>query len=65
MKEEQKPKSILLRYIWNVVFALFYPFLVTFSLLFTGIVWLFSGCSQLLFKFLSSLSTQESRKLPE
>jgi len=60
-KEDQdKPKSVLLQYAWNVLFALFYPFLITFSLLFTGIVWVFSGVSQVLFKLLSSIQSKNT-----
>lgn len=41
------------RYAWNVLFALMYPFLVTFSLLFTAILWVFSGLSSLIVRLAS------------
>jgi hypothetical protein len=61
----QKPKSTWLHYAWNILFALFYPFLLTFSILFTGIVWFFSALSRLLFKILSSFSRHESENISE
>ncbi|MGB3851326.1 MAG: hypothetical protein WA958_15250, partial [Tunicatimonas sp.] len=40
--------SSFFRVAWNVLFTLFYPILVVFSLLFVGVVYLFSGISWLL-----------------
>ena len=54
-RRDLQPKSAFLHYAWNVLFALFYPVLVTFSLLFTGIVWVLSGFSRLLFRLLSAV----------
>ncbi len=64
MEDEQKPKSWV-HYAWNILFVVFYPFLLTFSILFTGIVWFFSALSRVLFKILSSFSRHESKNIPE
>ncbi len=45
--------SKLRRYAWNVLFAVLYPFLVTFSLVFTAILWVFSGLSSLIVRLAS------------
>ncbi len=63
MEKQHVPKSGWKHYAWNILFALFYPFLLTFSLIFTGIVWIFSGISQILFKVLSSISQKEKEDI--
>ena len=40
-------------YAWNVLFALLYPFLVTFSLVFTAILWVLSNLSSLIMRLAS------------
>jgi hypothetical protein len=51
-QEFPKPADSLAKKIWYVFFILLYPVLITFSLLFTGILLLFSGLSKLLFKLI-------------
>ncbi len=46
MSEDSRPSFVY--YAWQIFFALMYPILVTFSLIFTGILLLFSGLSRLL-----------------
>lgn len=41
------------RYAWNALFALLYPFLMTFSLLFTAILRILSGISSLIVRLAS------------
>jgi len=51
------------RYAWKVLFALLYPFLMTFSLLFTAILWVFSGISSIIVRLASrggKANTQEN-----
>ena len=62
-QEFPKPTDSLAKKIWYVFFILLYPVLVTFSLLFTGILLLFSGLSKLLFKLIQLFSAKpESAK---
>ncbi|MDP5121467.1 MAG: hypothetical protein NWQ46_07730, partial [Spirosomaceae bacterium] len=42
---EEEPKSKSKTIIWNIVFTLMYPFITVFSLLFTGILSVFSFLS--------------------
>ncbi|QHT68278.1 hypothetical protein GXP67_17335 [Rhodocytophaga rosea] len=53
-----KPTDSLAKKIWYVFFILLYPVLVTFSLLFTSILLLFSGLSKLLFKLIQLFSAK-------
>ncbi len=43
-----KKRKSFLQVAWDVLFTLFYPILIVFSLLFVGVVYLFSGISWLL-----------------
>jgi hypothetical protein len=43
-----KKRKSFLQIAWDVLFTLFYPILIVFSLLFVGVVYLFSGISWLL-----------------
>ena len=43
-----KGRKSFLQVAWDVLFTLFYPILIVFSLLFVGVVYLFSGISWLL-----------------
>ena len=49
---ETKKRKSFLQVAWDVLFTLFYPILIVFSLLFVGVVYLFSGISWLLSWFL-------------
>ena len=48
MTQATTSKKTFLQRLWDVVFALFYPVLIIFSLLFVGVVYLFSAISWLL-----------------
>ena len=48
-KTAKRPLSFL-QILWNIVFTLFYPILIAFSLLFVGMVWIFSMLSGLISK---------------
>lgn len=48
MTHPVKPKKTFAQRLWDVVFTLFYPILVLFSLLFVGAVYLFSALSWLI-----------------
>jgi hypothetical protein len=62
-QEFPKPADSLLKKVWYVLFILLYPVLITFSLLFTGILLVFSGLSKLLFKLIQLFSSKpESAK---
>lgn len=43
-----KKRKSFFQIVWDVLFTLFYPILIVFSLLFVGVVYLFSGISWLL-----------------
>jgi hypothetical protein len=60
MPHQEFPKSSdsLLKKVWYVFFILLYPVLITFSLLFTSILLLFSGLSKLLFKLIQLFSAK-------
>lgn len=42
--------NVVVRVLWNVLFAFFYPFLITFSLLISGVVMLISFIGNLLIR---------------
>lgn len=48
MTQATKPGKTFLQRLWDVVFTIFYPILIVFSLLFVGVVYLFSTISWLL-----------------
>jgi len=50
----------LFRFIWNALFILSYPIMATFGLLFVGMTYVFSALSQLLMRFRSVESAQET-----
>ncbi len=60
MTEPTKAKKTFLQRVWDVVFLIFYPILVLFSLLFVGTVYLFSSISWLLSRLLSRPSETAS-----
>jgi hypothetical protein len=39
-------KRTLADWLWLILFSAMYPVLISFSLLFTGILWIFSGLSR-------------------
>jgi len=55
MNEEQEPKSKSKTIIWNIVFTLMYPFITVFSLLFTGILSVFSFISWLIVSIIKKI----------
>ena len=48
MTQPSKPRKTFLQVVWDIVFTIFYPILIVFSLLFVGVVYLFSAISWLL-----------------
>ncbi len=48
MTQATKPGKTFLQRLWDVAFTVFYPILIVFSLLFVGVVYLFSTISWLL-----------------
>ena len=48
MTQSPKPKKTFLQVVWDILFTIFYPILIVFSLLFVGVVYLFSAISWLL-----------------
>jgi hypothetical protein len=57
--------SIFLKIGWNLLFVIFYPIITTFSLLFMGILMLFSGMSNVLSRLSTSKSSGIELKKPE
>lgn len=53
---ENQSSSSVLKKIWYGLFILIYPIIITFSLVFTGILLLFSTLSKLIFKIISLFS---------
>jgi ABC-type dipeptide/oligopeptide/nickel transport system permease component len=44
---------------WNVVYAIFYPIIMTFTLIFSGITYLFSLLSKLLYAIFSAFEKKQ------
>lgn len=64
MTEPAKPKKTFLQVLWDIVFTIFYPILIVFSLLFVGVVYLFSAISWLLSWLLPRRKEETSEPLP-
>jgi hypothetical protein len=62
MPQTSEPPIILKR-LWNVLFTAFYPVLVVFSLIFTGILLLFSNLSRLAFAIIKLFSKKNSQEV--
>ena len=60
MTQASKPKKTFLQIVWDIVFTIFYPILIVFSLLFVGVVYLFSAISWLLSWLLPRKSEEET-----
>ncbi|MGB3588570.1 MAG: hypothetical protein WBA23_18630 [Tunicatimonas sp.] len=45
---QQTPSKKILNWIWTGIFSVFYPIIMVFSLLFVGVVWVFSTLSWML-----------------
>ena len=54
---------VILKHLWNVLFALFYPVLVIFSLVFTGILLVFSNLSRLAFAIIRLFGKKDAQEL--
>ena len=63
MTQTTKPKKTFLQVVWDIVFTIFYPILIIFSLLFVGVVYLFSAISWLL-SWLLPRRKEESPEAP-
>jgi hypothetical protein len=61
MPQASQP-PVILKYLWNVLFTIFYPALVVFSLIFTGILLLFSNISRLAFAIIKLFSKKEPQE---
>lgn len=66
-EENNNTSNSFLKKAWYLFFILLYPVLVTFSLVFTGILFLFSGISKVIFKIVSMFSAkaEDGRITPE
>jgi hypothetical protein len=61
MSQTSQP-PVFVKHLWNVLFALFYPALVVFSLLFTGLLLLFSNLSRLAFAVIKLFSKKKGQE---
>ena len=57
--------SAVAKFVWNVLFVLFYPLITTFSLLFVGVLYVFSLLSKLISRFSASVDKGVELKKPE
>jgi hypothetical protein len=58
-EQNYSPVRKFLAKLWQVLFVLIYPVLITFSLIFTVILLIFSSLSQLMFRLLNGASPKE------
>ena len=54
--------NVILKFTWNCIFVLLYPIITTFSLVFMGMVWVFSKLSTLLSKLGTSTTSDIETK---
>ena len=54
----------LIKFLWNVLFVILYPIITTFSLVFMGILYIFSGLSKLVSKVSANTETGIEIKKP-
>lgn len=52
----------IIKFLWNVLFVVFYPLITTFSLLFVGLIYVFSGFSKLVSRISASTEGIEIKK---
>ena len=64
MTSSPKPKKTFLQIVWDIVFTLFYPILIVFSLLFVGVVYLFSAISWLVSRMLPRSKAEDTEAAP-
>lgn len=57
--------SAVARFVWNVLFVIFYPLITTFSLLFVGVLYVFSLLSKLISRVSASVDKGIELKKPE
>lgn len=57
-QESNTSSDSLLKKVWYIFFILLYPILITFSLVFTGILLVFSGISKIIFKLIHLFSAK-------
>ena len=54
----------IVKFLWNVLFVIFYPLITTFSLIFVGILYVFSSLSKLVSRISASTDTGIEIKKP-
>lgn len=54
----------VVKFLWNVLFVIFYPLITTFSLVFVGVLYVFSGLSKLISKISANTETGIEIKKP-
>ena len=64
MTQPPKPKKTFLQVVWDILFTIFYPILIIFSLLFVGVVYLFSAISWLLSWLLPRRRAEDEPEAP-
>lgn len=57
--------SAVVKFVWNALFVLFYPLITTFSLLFVGVLYIFSLLSKLISRISASVDKGIELKKPE
>lgn len=57
--------NTVIKFLWNGLFVLFYPLITTFSLLFVGVLYVFSLFSRLISRFSASVDKGIEIKKPE
>lgn len=64
MPQNQTPFKKFLNYIWTGIFSVFYPIIIAFSLLFVGVVWVFSTLSWLASSLIRKIRPGQSERTP-
>lgn len=64
MSQNQTTFRKILNYIWTGIFAVFYPIIMAFSLMFVGLVWVFSTLSWLLTSLVRKIRPGKSEATP-
>lgn len=60
-----KEGNAIIKFIWNILFVIFYPLITTFSLLFVGILYIFSLFSKWVSRISTSMDNGIEIKKPE
>jgi len=61
MSQNQNPNKVL-NWIWTGIFSVFYPIIMAFSLLFVGVVWVFSTLSWMLTSLVRKVFGKEEKE---